>query len=411
MDERRGATPQELRRMADAFSRSGFTHGYFTKQIDSSMLGIRREQDKQISKGVERFGGLQKKVPLSVEITLEAGKPAALTLSAGTHTVTVEGDLPQEARTAPMTEESVLRSVCRFGGTPYEAVKAKGIVGEGLMLPVSRLNDLRRRGVEALEAQQKVKERGELPMTEARPLQKRIPRKTARFYRAEQITHEAKSYFDRIFLPLHQYDPKADGVTVPPVIFDGGLEEIRRELKKAKSAGARYAMIGNLGHLELVREADLIPVGDLRLNVTNGETAGLLESLGLEEILLSPELTLPQMRDVGGNSAAVVYGRLPLMLLEKCVIKELSDCKSCSRGDVKMVDRKGISFPILREWEHRNVVYNSLPTAMSDREELLIRHGIVNRHFIFSTESPQEVDRVISAHRRREPLGGLVRRM
>jgi hypothetical protein len=43
--------------------------------------------------------------------------------------------------------------------------------------------------------------------------------------------------------------------------------------------------------------------------------------MGLEEVILSPELTLPQMRDVGGNTSAIVYGRIPLMLLEKCVGK------------------------------------------------------------------------------------------
>ena len=118
LDENRAATDGELRHMAETFSRSGFTDGYFTQRINSSMLGIRRESDKQITREREPFAGLQKKVPLSVACQLIAGEAASLTLSANGKQVTVTGDVPQEARTAPMTEESVLRSLCRFGGTP-----------------------------------------------------------------------------------------------------------------------------------------------------------------------------------------------------------------------------------------------------------------------------------------------------
>ena len=76
-----------------------------------------------------------------------------------------------------------------------------------------------------------------------------------------------------------------------------------------------------------------------------------------------------------------------------------------------MTDRRGVVFPILREWEHRSVVYNSVPTVMSDRAEMLERYGICNQHFIFSDESPEAVDRVIEAYRRGMPLSGAVRRM
>ena len=411
LDENRAATEAELRHMAETFSRSGFTDGYFTQRINHSMLGIRRESDKQISREREPFGGLQKRVPLAVECRLTAGEPASLTLSAKGKQVTVLGDAPQEARTAPMTEDAVLRSLCRFGGTPFEAVQAKATVGEGLMMPVSRLNDLRRRGVEALEAQFALPPRAEFENQAAKPIARRNPIKTARFYSAEQITKSAKEYFDRIFLPLHRYDPVADGVVLPPVIFDGKREEVAELLKRAKSVGAVYALVGNLGHLALAKDAGLIPLGDFRLNVCNRESAAHWERMGLEEVILSPELTLPQMRDVGGNSSAIVYGRIPLMLLEKCVGKELADCASCQSGKVSMVDRIGVSFPVLHEWEHRSTVCNSLPTAMSDKEEQLLRANLVNRHFLFTDETAEQVDGVIRAHRLGRPVGGTVRRM
>ena len=147
------------------------------------------------------------------------------------------------------------------------------------------------------------------------------------------------------------------------------------------------------------------------MNLTNSESAAQLEKLGIAEAILSPELTLPQMRDVGGNTAAIVYGRLPLMTLEKCAIREIADCHSCEKNVVALRDRRGVEFPILREWEHRNVIYNSLPTCMSDRTDRLLRADLTAWHFIFSTETPREVDRVIGAYREACALGDPVRRI
>ena len=123
-----------------------------------------------------------------------------------------------------------------------------------------------------------------------------------------------------------------------------------------------------------------------------------LKSLGIENIILSPELTLPQIRDIKGDTSTIIYGRIPLMLLEKCVASEVTSCDHCAKGIANITDRRGISFPILREFEHRNVIYNSAPTYMADKESELSRAGITNRHFIFSTESKNEVDYIISCH-------------
>ena len=87
------------------------------------------------------------------------------------------------------------------------------------------------------------------------------------------------------------------------------------------------------------------------------------------------------------------------MLLEKCVIREIADCRVCAKNGAVLTDRKGVRFPVLREGEHRNIVYNSVPTYMADRADSLREYGIRNRHFLFSVERAEEVDRVIRAYR------------
>lgn len=411
LDENRGATPAEMQALADAFSRGGFTDGYYTGQIDRRMLGIRSDADKSNSRALEPFTGIRRRIPLTVSAKICADRVATLSLSDGNRSVTVTGDVPLLAINAPLTRETVERNLSKFGGTDYEVGAFSLELDEGLMLPISRLNDLRRRALQAFEADNVPSVLQEAQYAPRNPRRSRATERSARFHSPEQITPRAKSYFDRIYLPLSRYTSMADGVVIPPVIFDSERDKVKKMLTDAAHMGAKYALVGNLGHLESVRSAGLIPVGDYRLNATNGESLAALEEQGIDSVILSPELTLPQIRDIGGNSSVIVWGRLPLMTLEKCVIREIADCNRCETDRVLLRDRRGVEFPILREWAHRNVIYNSLPTCMSDREEQLARAGVTARHFIFTTELPDEVDAVIAAHQNKTPVGGQVRRL
>ena len=195
---------------------------------------------------------------------------------------------------------------------------------------------------------------------------------------------------------------------LPPVVTESEWEGVREALSLARERGARYALFGNIGQLGLVREAGLIPVGDFRLNVSNPNTRAYYEREGVESLMLSPELTLAEHSRIGGG--AIVYGRIPLMLTERCFIKENFGCDRCMEAE--LVDRLGAKFPIIREWEHRNLVLNSVVTYMGDKREELHSRRVSAEHFLFTVESEREILSAIGAYRRGEPLRDLpIRRM
>ena len=112
------------------------------------------------------------------------------------------------------------------------------------------------------------------------------------------------------------------------------------------------------------------------------------------------------------------------MTLEKCAIREIyrhekpdTVCREiCGRNAALLKDRLGKEFPVLREDSprgtgHRNLVCNSLPTGMSDRMDEVSRARLCQHHYVFTVESPAEVDKVITAYRQGKALGGEVRRM
>ncbi len=423
LDEQRNATPQEMQRLADIFSRGGFTDGYFTRNINKKMLGVRSQSDKDASLTADKFTKITRKLPIQMSMSLKANAPCTLTLSYKNITVAAEGDIPMQAINAPLSEDGIRRSITKLGDTPFAPENITISLDEGLMLPVSRLNDLRRSAVQKLIAALTDKhiptfQKADIPLSE-------IPRKTqkiGRFLFESQITDEAQEYFDKIFLPLERYDSSADGFVLPPVVFDSEKALIEKQIDKAIEKGASCAIVGNIGNISLLENKGLEIFGDFRFNVTNSHSVAELERLGISNITLSPELTLPQIRDIRGDVSVIVYGRLPLMTLEKCIIRDLYGCEYCDKymrcresgtptKNIEIKDRRDFTFPVIREWQHRNVIYNSAPTYMADKQSDLERAKISNQVFMFTTETAQEVDDVIRRYKNQLPANTQIRRI
>ena len=192
------------------------------------------------------------------------------------------------------------------------------------------------------------------------------------------------------------------------MIHDSEHTGVYERVARAKARGATVALATNVAQIAPLSEMGFLVVGDLRLSAYNRESVRVLRDFGVCALIPSPELSLPQVRDLG-TGVATVYGRMPLMLTERCFIKENFSCDKC--GSAAFVDRRGARFPVLREASHRNVIYNSLPTYMGDRKGELARAGVKTAHFLFSVESEREVEEVIRAYREGAPLDKQVRRM
>lgn len=199
---------------------------------------------------------------------------------------------------------------------------------------------------------------------------------------------------------------------MPAVITDLETEETVHLLKKAYDNGARYALAGNIGHIQIAQSIGFIVFGDFRLNIFNSLSAAVYASLG--GIILSPELTLPQIRDINiveenncvpgqkellnKKKGVIVYGRLPIMLLEKPV------------GTSVLRDRTNACFPVMHS-AGRELLLNSVPVYMADKIESLDRSGINDRHFMFTTETRREAAAVVEAYKNGAAPSGNVKRI
>ncbi len=474
LDERRKATREEMEYLSELFSRDGFTDGYFCQSISPDMLGMRSEEAKAVTAKAEkqvRTDKTQGYLPLDMAVTAKEGKPVTLTVSAPLFrqggesnqivSFTVKGEIPDMALNRPTDSETLKKQLSRLGGSDYILGQLTADLDGGLMIPVSKLNALRRAATQGLDAARRdalsavilrrniPNDRADILAADPIAYGDAAVTHTARFRRPEQIPAPAETFFDLIYLPMDTWrlaeaGQAERGVILPPVVFDREISQVKTKLTELLSRGARHFLLSNEGHLPLMREilvemptidpATVVFHGDFRLNVGNHLSVAHLLKEGYADLLLSPELTHPRLRDLCGvtprAAGTVVYGRLPLMLLEKCLITALYStgkrvakgeplpfgqcgeaCAVCRSDKAAMVDRRGMTFPVLREYPHRNLVVNSLPLSMTDKEEVLDRLGVVQRHYIFTVEKADEVIEVIQAAERRIPLPFEVRRL
>ena len=412
LDEHRAATKEEDAELRRAFSRGSFTDGYFVGNPDGKMTGVRSEEDKAESRSIAEMTFEPRCVSVTMNAEFKLGEPSMLTVSDGKRSVTVYGAVPRRAENAPLTREALAERLGKLGGTFLTLDGVSISLDEGINLSPAEVNALRRSGVEALlstERSDTASKKNEAVDTPAKSKAKRAPSSliSAEFLSADAYYSVAKSspdalgYFDLVFLPIAEKATGNVGVSIPPVVTDTELTKIRELLIEHKENGVKYALCSNLGALRLARERGLTPVGNFRLNVTNGESLSVYSERGAERVILSPELTLPQARDIGGS--VIGYGRIPLMLTERCFIKENFGCNNCNTA--ALTDRLGERFPLMREYGHRNLVLNSRITYIGDKPTELLRYSVRSVHFIFTTESPAEIKAAIAAFKSHSELG------
>ena len=148
---------KDRKRLLELFDRGGQTDGYYRRHNGKDMVVWKekpsfREGNQELFDYLDKnFVEKQQQEPIRGTVVLETGKPALLELSCGDCRVSVSGDPVLEALKQPMDEARIRKQLEKTGNTPfYFETLTVELAGE-VFLPVQSLNDLRRRGLEALE--------------------------------------------------------------------------------------------------------------------------------------------------------------------------------------------------------------------------------------------------------------------
>ena len=147
--ERREPTEEEMAALATAFSRQGFSDGYYTKNVGANMLGVREEMtgEAELFRSARRnyMNGEFQRVPVRFVAELRAGEPARIIARDDRgNEAKASGAVPEPAFHRETNAAAFSTQLYKTGGTPFYTADIKCRVEAGLALPIAAINEMRR---------------------------------------------------------------------------------------------------------------------------------------------------------------------------------------------------------------------------------------------------------------------------
>lgn len=402
--------------LENIFSRSGFTKAYFNdEKLGKDFLNINKSNDDvydniseiTLKKARDTIEENSRKIKLNLEVYARVSKPLKVICIDGKNEISVESEnVIQKALSKPTTPDVIQRQFEKLGDTPFiiENIDIKS--DDNIFLPLGEINKLRRNMTDELT-------KCRTTINRVKSNAKYVPHKNNTestkgiLYNAEvvninQAKHLLNFDFKKIFVPYHVVLENMDFFKNNIGKFVCVLPVISRDKYKFDFNKVSFMdiAISNIGQIEKYgRNA----YGQHNLNVYNNLALDEYKKLGLKSVVLSPELNINQIKQITADIATeiIVYGRLPVMNTENCVIMAEHGKCQCKSGDFYLLkDRISKQFPVFtNKYNCTNTIYNSAPICMSDKLSELSKTKVNAYRFIFTTENNEEIDSVINIYK------------
>lgn len=340
--------------------------------------------------------------------------------------------IPSEAQNSPTTKEKIINQISKTGNTPFEFEDIKLELDDNLFIPVSSLNELRRNALEELMS--RIIEREIVNMNlEFKPISNfsfvlnNKSNSTQRINLLLNVLDNNSNYYnltgvDRLFIPLKyfvlsEYSDKLKSICqtfntyiyMPNVLRDSIKIDFDNIVSSFKINGF---VISAINQLDIVGKYNLELIGNYTLNVYNTHTINFLQSKGIIETCITPELNDFDTKQLIETSSLplelMVYGRIPFMTMNYCLLGKSNKCyKECSRlcnsnKKFYIKDRLGLNFRIVPDnMSTITTIYNSKITSFdySDFNVNSVRISILD-------ENEDQIQKIINTVKSSKRLEG-----
>lgn len=384
-------------------------------------------------------GAPVRRIPVAIEVRAAIGEPLTVTLcDAEGHRGEGRTDfIGESARKRPLFEEIIRKQVSRLGTSVYEMKSLTCDIAGEVMVPMSEINEARRKAVEALDAL-RLKEiearpaRPEPKFTDriARPTPKKAhflvavdtlgKAEAALAAGADGILFGGESYEHRVIAP-EEYErawqmAREAGARIdfntPRIVHDGQQKHVERLLAAFAAFPPDAVHVHNIAMLALVRRlTDFAIHADYSLISYNKQTLAFLKDYGASGATLSPELTAKEIRQLAKESplplTCIVHGRLELMVSNYCVTGSfLGGCgegpctQPCTRGHFALKDRKDALFPLAMDQFCHMHVLNSKVLSMMPHAMKFRAAGIETMQIEAKAMGEKEIAAIVKAYRK-----------
>jgi putative protease len=339
-----------------------------------------------------------RKIPVTITAKASAGSPFELKIEdTDLNMVHMNADyVVENAVRKPTTSEQIKKQLRKLGNTAFEPIAIEIEAEDDIFVPMGQLNDVRNQAISHLEATRiaRWKRPPHIPYTSsyAEHVEKGTsfegdttgkPLLSVSVTGFEGVRSAVKAGADVIYIGSETYrrsgTPGLEAsvqhvheagkkiyLDTPLIVKNGEMDPVRETLSTAKTSGADGVLVSNLGVLKLAKQAGLSIIADSPLNVFNRKSLEFFLDYGTKMAVLSPELTLGQIKEItpAGTVECIVHGRLTLMESEHCLVGGIlggaDACTSpCEDGEFELTDEKGYAFPIRMDTDCRTHLLNS----------------------------------------------------
>ncbi|MEG6567686.1 DUF3656 domain-containing protein [Thermoanaerobacterium saccharolyticum] len=357
------------------------------------------------------------KSPVDVFVNMKENRPLNIMIKNNDICVSKDSKIVStKALKKAVDKDTLIEKVSSINDTPFYVNDIKVDMDEGLFMPLSEVKETRRKAVENLITKKlKYREPKNIHINFYKSINDKISDLKLSFY-TEKEEHVKIAYelgVDRVYFNYRLnydalkdiicYRDKCEVVPAFPQIMRDELDDFQREMKNIKEMGFKKVLVTNLGMYDAAVKLGLDVCVDFNLNVSNNIAVDFFGRANT--ITLSPELNIHQIKDISLRSnakfEAIAYGRLPLLAMEYCLIKNLKGCdkKGCEEGKYFLRDRKGNLMKIVSDGFCRIKVLNSSVLYMADKMNDLRKIGLSYIRINDTVESDEEIKDAIKEYK------------
>ncbi len=410
---------EDLQTLHALFHRDGFSQSYYLQRNGRKMMALKnakltdgkqRRSQELYDKIRQDQAACQKQIGLEGQLTLAPGQPAILQLRCKNRWVQVERTGVEEARNQPVTEDRVRIQMQKTGASPFFFHKLDIRLLGSVFVPMQTLNELRREGLDRMEAamlspfrredaRKAVFPPGAKKTSKAKPLWVSVEN-LSQLHALQPIEEIQGFYLPIGFVPANlreveqlQREGRKVRLMLPYITRLGEADRYRKLLPALVQTGLDGFLVRCLEDLALLKEGGLEKkaILDAGMYTMNSLSQEFWREEGIQGDTLPLELSCGEIaRRDNSHSQLILYGRSPMMISAQCLKKNLDHCLH-QNSRLFLKDRKGMQFPVACCCDScYNIIYNSLATSLLTEAASVQRLGCESYRLSFTLEEPRE---------------------
>lgn len=368
-------------------------------------------QDKEFAKSL---------IDAEISIKLDS-YPELRLIDKNKNIVSVQGDkLVEKALKVALSEEKIETQIKKLGNTPYEIDQLKINLDEGVSMPISLINQMRREAIELLD-NARIPVKGRMyKNNDIKYSPKRYSRnadnkskirvkvnniealKSTLNLNVDMIYYEDVSTIEQAMIMANANNKKLI-YSAPRIVRN---REYKR-LEKSDEYCKDHVQISALGQVKYYKEnSESVKFDvDYYLNPFNSETINHYKKEGAETVCISQELNLHEIKETTQYTdleiETVAYGYIPMMLSEYCPMgvvarscKKDKRCANCKESKYVLRDFKGEEYRVSQDIFCRSTIYNSSANCLINNLDELSEAGINIFRLDFTHETPELIEKI-----------------